>query len=346
MNTVKKIDPKEFGLEEVKANELTSGLTIIKEEKERLKVEFSNVSKLEITHENIPVFKSLRSKIRDNRTKKLEKWKTAQKAYFLAGGNFVQAIYNKEVLENKQMEDFLLNGEKHFENLEKERIEKLQKERVDLLSEFVEDASERDLSSMASDVWDSFLATKKKSYFNKIELERKEEEERQAKIQAEKEEQERIRKENEKLKAEAKERERLAKIESDKRLAIEKERLLKEELERKKRQEQEEIKRKEYEAKIQAEKQAREKSELEERLKREAVEKELKAKLDAEIEAKKQEHERIQRELNKGDEDKINDLLNDLEALKNKYNFDSDKNNKMKEGFIALIDKVKTFVSN
>lgn len=72
-NKLVKVDPKEFGLEDQKANELTSGLTTILAEREVLKAEFLEVSALEITEDNLDTFKKLRLRIRDNRTKGIEK---------------------------------------------------------------------------------------------------------------------------------------------------------------------------------------------------------------------------------------------------------------------------------
>ena len=131
-----KIDPKEFGLDEKKATEIKSGLSTILDEREILKDAYLDVVELEVTEETIPTFKALRLQIVKNRTKGLNVWHKTNKAYFLAGGNFVQAIYNKEVAENERMESALMDAEKHFENLEKERIEKLEKERTILLSAF------------------------------------------------------------------------------------------------------------------------------------------------------------------------------------------------------------------
>jgi hypothetical protein len=244
------------------------------------------------------------------------------------------------------MEEKLINAEKHFENLEKERIAKLQDERVFLLSEFVEDASERDLASMENDVWESYLATKKQSHLDKIQAELDAEKERQAKIKAEKEEQERIRKENAKLKAEAEERERLAKIESEKRAKAEAERKAKEDAERKIREEKERKERAEYETKLKAEREAKEKVEREERQKREKLEAELKSKKEAEQKAKDEEEFRIQAELNKGDNAKVKDLIADLELLKTKYSFKSAKNVKMYKDVGLLIDKVTNHINN
>ena len=291
------IKAEDYGLESTKANELTSGLSIVKEEKELLKAEFKEVSKLEITAENIPTFRALRLKVRDNRTKRLDKWKTAQKAYFLAGGNFVQAIYNKEVLENKNMEDFLTDAEKFFENQEKERIAKLQEQRAFLLSEYVEDANERDLSSMDQDVWESYLEVKKNAHIAKVEAEYEAEKERQAQIKKEEAEREAQRLENLRLKAEAEKREAEIKEERD-RLAKEEEArnekarqdhleaLAKEKKEREEREEKERIENEKKEAILKKEREEKE-AELEKaRQEKAKLEAELQAKEDAETKAK------------------------------------------------------------
>jgi len=237
-NLVEKVDPKVYGLEEVKANELTKGLDVAISERDVLIEAYKDVISLEINEENLETFKSLRLQIVKNRTQGINKWHTASKSFFLAGGRFVDAIKNKEILINEQMEAKLLEAEKHFENLEKERIDKLQKERVALLSEFLEDASERNLASMEQDVWDSFLATKNKAYLDRIAKEEAEEQDRIAKEKAEKEAIEKQRLDNLRLQKEAEKREkeieaerkenlRIAKIESDKRDKIEAERLAK-----------------------------------------------------------------------------------------------------------------------
>ena len=128
MNTELQINPKEFGLEEKQANEIANGLKTILTEREQLIETYENVIKLEITEDSLSTFKELRLQLRDNRTKGIESWKKTNKAYFLAGGNFVQAIYNKEKAVNERMEEKLMSAEKHFENIEIERLQKLQEE--------------------------------------------------------------------------------------------------------------------------------------------------------------------------------------------------------------------------
>lgn len=201
------VNPIEFGLEEEKANELTVGLKTILLERVALVENYEDVINLEITEENLKTFKELRLRIRDNRTKGIEKWHKTNKAFFLTGGRFVDAIKNKEVAENERMEEALLKAEKHFENLEKERLEKLQNERVGLITTYVEDADLIDLSSMDEDFFNDYLQLKK-TKFEEAEKERLTEEKRvederlkeEARLKA-------IEVENAKLKKEAEEKE-------------------------------------------------------------------------------------------------------------------------------------------
>jgi len=204
------INPVEFGIEPVKAKEMLSGLSVIMEEREALKLSYIDVIKLPITEENVSIFKDLRIKVRDNRTKGIEPWHKTNKAFYLAGGRFVDAIKNKEVLENEQMEEKLLKGEKFFENQEKERLSLLKTEREAFLRPFVE-VIPNGLEDLDQDVFDSFLETKKKAHLEKLELERLEAErienerlEREKEIEAQ-------RVENERLKAEAEAKEKIRK---------------------------------------------------------------------------------------------------------------------------------------
>jgi len=137
---------------------------------------------MEITAENIPVFKELRLKIRDNRTKGIEKWHKAEKEYFLRGGQFVDAVKRKEVLENERMEENLESNEKHFERLEQERINRLAAERKLECDKFNADTSTIDLGNMGQDLFEALL----------IKYERDFKEAERLRIEAEKAEEERL----------------------------------------------------------------------------------------------------------------------------------------------------------
>lgn len=264
-----------FGIEPKKAKEMVSGLSTTLAERQILKDAYVDVIGLEITTENLNTFKELRLKIMKNRTQGLTKWKEKEKAFYLAGGNFIQAIYNKEVAVNEEMEAKLLEAEKFFENKEKERLALIKKEREELLQPFVETLP-NDLETLDQDVFDYFLETKKKAHAEKLEAARLEAERFEKERLAEIERQKAIEAENAKLKAEAEAKE----------LELQKERA-------------------EAEAKQKAIQDEADKKAREEKAKQDAIlkaEQEAKAKLEAELQAKKDaeikaENERIAKEI-------------------------------------------------
>ena len=138
-----------------------------------------------------------------------EKTRKAQKEEYLRAGKAIDGVSNILKWAVAEKEDKLKEIENHFELLEKERVESVQAERVAALSQYVEDASERSLSGMENDVWEAYLTSKKKEFTDKIDAEKKAEEDRIAKEKAEAEERARVAEENKRLKAEAVERERL-----------------------------------------------------------------------------------------------------------------------------------------
>lgn len=245
------IDPKEYGLEPVKATEMTSGLNSIIEERKALEAMFNDVILKELNDDTLKEARSLRLNVRDNRTKGIEVWHKTNKAFYLAGGRFVDAVKNKEVAINERMESRLDEIENHFKVLEENRLTKLKADRVALLEPYGEVNQYIDLKAMDEVAFNNLLADTKLAYDTRKENERKAEEQRiaeekkveQERIDAEKKaeaerlekekadklERERIEAENEKLRLEneakekelAKEREaqaekdRLAKIESD-----------------------------------------------------------------------------------------------------------------------------------
>ena len=210
-----KIKASDYGLDENKAQEITKGLTTILAEREILQQEYNNCITLEILPENIPLFKDLRLRIRDNRTKGIEVWHKNNKAYFLAGGNFVDAIKRKEIAENERMEEKLMEAEKFFENQERERVEKLRVERIEQLKSHT-DIEPMGLGHMEQAVFDSLLRGFKVAYEAKIAEEKRAEESRLAVIEAERIKQEKIRKENIRLKKEAEEKEKALEAEREK----------------------------------------------------------------------------------------------------------------------------------
>jgi colicin import membrane protein len=267
-----------FGIEPAKAQEMKSGLTTTLAEREVLRNAYIDVITLEVTAENLPIFKELRLKIVKNRTQGIEKWHKNNKAFFLAGGRFVDEIKNKEVLINQEMEAKLLEAEKYFENLEKEKAKALNLERVEKIRPFVEDVTGLDFSAMSDYDFDDYVLGKK----TRFEAEQKAKKEEAERIEAERiaeiERQKAIEAENAKLKAEAEAKEK----------ALQKERA---EVELKLKQEREKA---EEERKAEADRQAKIQAKKDAEIKR--IAKELQDKKDAEIKAEKERLAQIEKE--------------------------------------------------
>ena len=225
------IKSKDYGVEENKFDEMQKGLQLTLSERELLREEFDVVSKLEVTEENKPKFRSLRLKWAKNRTVGVNDWHKKGKAVSLAIGKLYDARKNELNTEGEANEKVLLDAENHLENLKKERLKALQLKRAELLSEFLEDAHERVLSGMEEDVWLMYLASKKKIHLDFIKAEKEFKIQRQKAIDEEIAEKSRIESENSRLKIErdkikneleARKQEELDLIES-KRLAVQSE---------------------------------------------------------------------------------------------------------------------------
>lgn len=263
------------------------------------------------------------------------KLKDKQKEYIKLEDKAIMGVHNILVWAVKEKEDNLKEIENFFEIQEQKRLEALQEERQLLLSEYVEDANERNLSKFEEDEFQALLAMKKKEHEDRIEAERIAEEQRIEREKKEAQERKRIEEENAKLKAEALKREEEARKETERLAKIEAERLAKEQSERKEREEVERKQREAYEAKLKKEQEEKER-----------IAKELEEKKQAELEAKRKEEERVQAELMKGDSDKVYDLISDLKVLKEKYTFESDNNKLMYKGVNTLLDKVVDYIES
>ena len=221
-NAVTIIDPKEFGLKEENANKMVSGLNPIIEERSALEQIYAIVIKKELTPELLKEARDLRLKIRDNRTKGIEVWHKTTKDYFLKGGQFVDAIKRKENVVNELMEAKLSEIEKHFENIEAERIKALHTERAEKLRPFGYEIGATNFGLMDDNMFNAILVGAEKTHKDKLELEAKIEADRIEKEHLEAEEREKQRIENERLKAEneAKEKQLAAeRIEAEKKHA-------------------------------------------------------------------------------------------------------------------------------
>lgn len=266
-----------------------------------------------------------------------ENVRKAQKEEYLRAGKAIDGVSNVLKWAVQEKENILEKIERHFEEQERARLQAIQVERVEQLVLFMPDAGERDLAGMADDVWQAYLAAKKKDHADRLAAERRAEEEREAKARAEADEQVRIRQENARLKAEA---ERQA---AERRKAEEEARREREAAEAAARKEREAIQakadaeRREREAQAAKERAEADRALREEREKRERAEREAAAQRAAaeamererreEARRAAEEQERKEQEAAAmGDRDKLAALVEDLAGIKVKYQFRAKKN--------------------
>ena len=353
----KLVKAADFGLTTEKGTMIEQEFAVVSTEQAGLIEIYSSILKKELnkeTEEEARVLSNKLSKLNASNNK-IHK---SQKAFYLAGGKFCDALKNKNRDIIQEMQDRLGEIKNYSKNLRLAEIAKLEDERLLALEKCECEVIPQQLGEMSNDVWEAYITSQQKAFEDKKAAEVEAEKQRLAKIEEDRKEQIRIRKENEALKLEAekkekkrlkeeKERQRLAKIEADKQAKIkadyeakiqaEKDRLAKIEEEKEtarlKAENLAKKKQAEYEAKIKAEQDKAAKIEAERIAE---IEAQKQAKLVAEQEAEAQ----MQRELSKGDSAKFKDLNNDLETLKTKYEFKSAKNKKMYTDVSILIDKV------
>lgn len=189
-------------------------------------------------------------------------------------------ILTKEIEENARWK------EETKERFEAEQKELKVQQRMLKVAKVAPEMARTEFESMSDETFEMFIAGIEKAYNDKIEAEKKAEEERIAKEKAEAEERERIRKENERLKAEAEAKEKQL---AEERAKAEAERKKIEDAAKKEREEADrKLKAEQEKARIEAEKAKAEKDKLEAELKAEAdrKENERKAKEVAEKKAK------------------------------------------------------------
>lgn len=376
MNTeIVKIDPKEFGIEDTKAADIQAQFQPMLDKMVELENDYNEVLTLPVEEkETAKKARELRLKYMKIRTATLDIHKK-QKAFYLAGGRFVDGWMNAQKFASLGKEEKLEEIEKYAENLEKERLAKLQAEREAALVPYeVENIETLSLAKMADNVWENFLAGSKANYEAKKQAEQEAKEAEEKRRKEEEAEREKVRLENERLKKEAEalkalrdERSKLiapyiqflgdfnavldlsdedftkalqeaveAKLKHD-----EAERLKAEEEEKERNRLIDEQKKKNIEE-AKKRKEAEEKAEKE-RKDREAAEKELAAEKQRQAEAAAEAERLAELELSKGDKDKMQSLIDDLIALKTKYQFKSKKHKALYEAIKELITKTVAY---
>ena len=314
MSELVKINAKDYGLEETKAKEISDMFQPMLETMVELEKEYNDVIKGEMSPENCIEAKALRLKYVKVRTGTAEIHKKL-KAFYLLGGRFVDGWKNAQLMASEGIEGKLMSIEKHYENLEIERAIKLQEKRAKELEKFEVDFIPGNLGEMQDELWSNYLTGTKTNYDAAKEQERVVEE---ARIQEEKEN--------------TLQRMRMIEISP-----------LSEfidnwnEIDLGKTEQAvydglfSDAKKKKADHVIKQE-QIR-KDNL--RLQREAEQREEKRIADQRVKAQEAEAE-----LKKGDQEKVKDLIADLESLKTKYEFKSAANKNLYVNIGILLDKV------
>lgn len=332
-NQIVSIDHNEYGLEENRAKQIASQFQPMLDKMKELEEEYNEVINLEINEDTCQKAKELRNKYVKVRTGTAKIHKE-QKAFYRAGGLYVDGWKNAQIFASQGIEGKLKEIEDYYVNQEKERLQALKDERLKVLSQYGEEDVTEAILSLNDDAFNLYSDGLKTRFEQAKEAERKAEEER---IELDR-----------KTKV-LNERKEIALplrqwIEddswSDFDINTSKDtfdRMIEYATEQKNAYEVEQKKIREANERL-----AKEKAEAEAKAKKLEEERIAKEKAEAEAiaKAKADEEQRIQAELQKGDAEKFNDLLVDLEELKNKYKFKSKKNQKLYSDVGMLLDKV------
>jgi len=181
------VDPSKYGLQEKEASKLTKDLSTIILERDLLAKQYGEIIQKELSDEVIEEARDIRMKLVKVRTQGINKWHKANKAYFKAGGDYVDAIKRKELVPVESMEITLKDIEDYYENQEKERVLKIKEEREVAVAPYIEegDLDGMNLGEMGDDIWASVFQARV-DIFNKkagaLKKEEDEQREREAKL--------------------------------------------------------------------------------------------------------------------------------------------------------------------
>ena len=261
MNEIVKIDHKEYGLEEKKAAQIAAQFQPMLDKMQELETEFNAVICLDSGPEKVAAAKECRLKYVKVRIGTAEIHKL-QKAFYLAGGRYVDGWKNAQIFASQGNEDKLSEIEHEAARIEAAKIEALRVKRWDKLAPYMESEPAM-LGVMQSEVFGHMLSGAKAAHESKLAAQKQAEDERIDAERKEAEAREVQRLENIRLRAEAdafqKARVQERYIADKKEIEYQKTR----DLERKKQEAIQQKERDEANAKIQAEREARKKAEAE-----------------------------------------------------------------------------------
>ena len=153
-----KLDPKEYGLEESKAKQISEMFTPMLNKMVELEEEANEVFSMDkTTEEAAKKSKEVRLKYVKVRTGTAEIHK-AQKAFYLAGGRFIDGWKNAQILASQGIEEKLLEVENYAESIRKQEIEKLFVERSEILTNLRIEVIPSNVGYFDDELWNTFLS--------------------------------------------------------------------------------------------------------------------------------------------------------------------------------------------
>lgn len=151
-----KLDPAEYGLSESKASEISALFTPMLDKMVELEKEYNEVIVQEPSFASCDEAKKLRLKYVKVRTGTAAIHKDA-KAFYLAGGRFVDGWKNAQLFASQGIEDKLKELEEHYERQTKAERDKIKEERLALLEPYEEETEHLGLDQMSEEVWERYF---------------------------------------------------------------------------------------------------------------------------------------------------------------------------------------------
>jgi hypothetical protein len=167
-----KINADQFGIQESKAKELEMVFTPFIEILKQIEVKRDSLLNNDITNELCIQAHNIRMEAVKFRTG-IEKVHKQAKEDTLKTGRAIDGWKNLLLNASAPIESDTANIEKHFENLEAERIAKLQSERAALIIQYSPESAQLDLGRMTDQIWNNFFNGTKTNYEEKIAAEKK-----------------------------------------------------------------------------------------------------------------------------------------------------------------------------
>ena len=148
-----KIDPKDYGLEEKKAKQISDMFKPMLDKMVELEEEYNEVINLPISDETSQRARELRLKYVKVRTGTAAIHKDL-KQFYVQGGRFVDGWKNAQLMASQGNEAKLKEIEDYLENQRKEKIAKLQEERAKKLELLEAEVIPPNLGELEDMVWE------------------------------------------------------------------------------------------------------------------------------------------------------------------------------------------------